>query len=97
MIRTPKKPIISTCSNKIIFFLHDVFILKTPDSDKYRLLVIFHKKILIDKLFPTIRGARISFSKRFHAWIKPNWSHFYPPDIQWLYQRLKIAYEQAKG
>jgi hypothetical protein len=46
-------------------------------------------KILYDKVYKTLRGAKIAFSKLFNhrGWkehLKAEWSIFYKPDPWWL-------------
>ena len=59
----------------------------------YRLMVIHRNKVLLDKSYKTIRGAKIAFvrSFNFRAGIqnaKPYWSVFYTPEPGWLDEKL---------
>lgn len=88
--RSPKT--ISLLINSIHYFVECVFILE--NYDHYRLVVIHGGKVQMDARYDTLRGARISFSKLYRnkAWqdgTKPQWSHFYDPDVQWLNEKTK--------
>jgi hypothetical protein len=55
----------------------------------YRLVVIHHGYLLTDETYKTPKGAKIAFLKfwNYKAWqegVKPQWSHFYPPETKWL-------------
>jgi hypothetical protein len=81
------EPTISMLINSIYYFIECVFILRS--KNKYRLVVLQHSRVLLDRNYPTERGCRIAFARFFKnkAWdktIKPEWSHFYDPDKDWL-------------
>jgi hypothetical protein len=83
---------ISMLINSIYYFIECVFILRT--QNKYRLVVLHHSRVLLDKYYQTVRGCRIAFEKLFKnkAWdetIKPEWSHFYDPDKEWLQEKCR--------
>jgi hypothetical protein len=67
-------------------------------KNRYRLLA-FHeskRKIFVDKYYPTLRGARIAFTRQFKnmAWsdeVLPQWTYLYPPDQDWIDEMLSIA------
>ena len=85
---------ISRLINDIYFFLHRVLIINIDDD--YRLLVIKNNRVLWDKKYKSVRGARVAFAKLFleMGWkkgVKPQWSHMYPPDEDWLDNILKEA------
>lgn len=87
-----EKPMISRLINSVHYFIRYVFILRFEDT--YRLVGLNNRKVLIDKQFPTARGSRIAFQKTFKSKactgdIKPEWSIFYCPDIQWLEKKCK--------
>ena len=76
--------------NSIYYFIGSVIILN--NNGHYRLVVKHNRKILIDKIYKTVRGAKIAFSKLFNhrSWqedLKAEWSVFYKPDAQWLKKR----------
>ena len=78
--------------NSAYYFLEHVFILCQDDS--YRLVVLHHNRLLLDRNYRSIRGARIAFQKLFRhkAWkedVKSMWSHCYPPDDDWLQTKSK--------
>jgi hypothetical protein len=65
-------------------------------DDVYRLLVIHDKKVLADRIYHTLLGAKIGYGKLFKklAWseeVVPFWSHFYQPDPLWIDKWLSIA------
>lgn len=78
--------------NSIFYFISSVIILKK--NGQYRLVVKQNRKIFIDKIYKTPRGAKIAFSKLFNhrSWqedLKAEWSVFYKPDAQWLKKRCE--------
>ena len=92
-----QKVFISRLLNSVFYYIGTCFILKLNTTDEaYRLLAIHGKKVLADRNYPTLRGARIAFSKQFKndAWrddVVSEWSHFYPPDREWIEKMLSIA------
>lgn len=77
--------------NSAYYFIESVFILRW--NDHYRLVVIHDGKMLVDSLYGTARGARVAFAKMFRdkAWsneIKPEWSHFYEPDVSFYHEAI---------
>lgn len=87
-----EKPMISRLINSVHYFIQYVFILRF--EDKYRLVALNKRKILMDRYYPTERGCRIAFQKIFKdkaclGYIKPEWSIFYSPDKQWLGKKCK--------
>jgi hypothetical protein len=73
--------------NSIYFFVGSVFI--SDLKGNYRLIANHNGKILFDKSYPTLRGAKIAFSKLFgpRSWrenVKAEWSDFYDADANWL-------------
>lgn len=80
---------ISILINGIFFFLECVFIEEIRESGEYRLVVSHKGRILTDRHYDSTRGARIAFSRLYknQVWregVRPEWSHFYPPDNKWL-------------
>ena len=68
-------------SNRKHFFLNHALIIAVQQgkANLYRLVVYHGKKILTDSLYPTLRGAKISFSKlyldrAFNEHIGAEWS-----------------------
>jgi hypothetical protein len=64
-------------------------------KDGYRLIVIHRRKVLTDEIYKTLEEAKRAFLSQYNhkAWkngIRPNWSHFYPPDTKWLQKNLKL-------
>jgi hypothetical protein len=67
-------------------------------KNRYRLLA-FHeseKKIFVDKYYPTLKGARIGFKRKFNdmAWsdeVSPMWTVLYQPDQDWIDKMLSIV------
>lgn len=84
---------ISMLINGIFFFLESVFIEEVKESGGFRLVVSHKGRILTDRYYESSRGARIAFSRiyKHQLWrddLKPEWSHFYPPDRRWLEEKL---------
>ena len=78
--------------NSIFYFIGTVIILN--NGGNYRLVVKHNRKILIDKIYKSLRGAKIAFSKLFNhrSWqedLKAEWSVFYKPDAQWLKKKCE--------
>ena len=97
---------ISRLTNSIYFFVDTCFIMylsgNAQGKNRYRLLA-FHeseKKIFVDKYYPTLKGARIAFTKKFKNMacndnVSPHWSFLYTPDRDWIEEMLSFA-ENAK-
>jgi hypothetical protein len=84
------EPTISMLINSIHYFIDCVYILRS--KNKYRLVVLQHSRVLLDKEYPTANGGRIAFTRffKYKAWdetIKAKWSHFYDPDKEWLEEK----------
>lgn len=87
---------VSMLINSIFYFLESVFIMTVEDG--FRLVVIHHGYLLTDETYKTPKGAKIAFLKfwSYKAWeenVKPQWSHFYPPETKWLDKKFQ-AHEQ---
>jgi hypothetical protein len=73
--------------NSAFYFINWVFIVRGDMS--YRLIVNHNGKLLMDKDYRTLRGAKIAFSRLFkhRNWgknVKAKWSRFFEPEDQWL-------------
>lgn len=94
-----KEPVkICVLINSIFYFFSCVFILRK--NGKYKLVVMLNNRIVHERLYNSLRGAKIAFVKLFQykAWyenVKAEWTHFYNPDQMWLDEKLQIA-ESAK-
>ncbi len=92
--RQEKEPVkISLLINSIHYLLESVFIMDDPSISGYTLAIIHQGKVLKLKTYKTVKGARIDFAKiyRDKAWKeggKPDWSVWYPPDNDWLEEKL---------
>jgi hypothetical protein len=89
------KPTISRLTNSHRYFI-DLVIIQKKDDSQYRLFARHKQTVLIDQTYPTLRGAKISFSKLFKkkAWnddLKATWTIFYQPDRPCFDEKLKIA------
>lgn len=78
---------VCTLINSIFYFVGNVFI--ADNGDTFRLIAYHNGDILIDQSYPTLRGAKIAFSKLFgyRSWrnnVRAEWSKFYSADISWL-------------
>lgn len=81
---------ISRLINSIYYFIEYVFILKKGSG--YRLFALHNRRVLIDKTYQTMRGAKIAFGKSYpNEGIKAEWSDLYPPDPPWLEQKLQVG------
>ncbi len=86
---------ISILTTSIYYFLDFAFIIS--DGKRYRLVVIHNSQVLTDSTYKTVKGAKIAFSRiyNYKAWnerIKPNWSDFYNPTVEWLNERWKTIH-----
>jgi hypothetical protein len=86
------EPTISILINSIHYFIECVYILRS--KNKYRLVVLQHSRVLLDKEYPTANGGRIAFARlfKYKAWdetIKAKWSHFYDPEKEWLDEKCR--------
>lgn len=78
---------VCTLINSIFYFVGNVFI--TDNGGTFRLVAYHNGNILIDQSYPTLRGAKIAFSKLFgyRSWrnnVRAEWSRFYSADTSWL-------------
>ncbi|MCP5048521.1 MAG: hypothetical protein GY940_15230 [bacterium] len=85
---------ISRLLNSIQFYLECAIIVIGEKG--YRLIILHGDSVLMDTHYNTERGAKIAFTKYFggRAWqddIKPNWSHAYQPDADWIEQYSQIV------
>lgn len=85
--------------NSHCYFLECVYIIAEPGS--YRLVVLHNNRLLFDRAYPTMKGARISFSRRYlaKAWekgIENHWSYLYFPEREWLENQTTINEEVKK-
>lgn len=83
---------VSLLINSIYYFIESVFI--TSVKDGYRLVVMHQGRLLTDRTYKTVKGARIAFLKLYgyKAWregTKAEWSVFYPPESQWLNEKFQ--------
>jgi hypothetical protein len=83
--------------NSPIFFLDWAIII--IESNSYRLLVSHKGRVDTDKIYDSMKGAKIAFIKSykyldFSKGYKPQWSHPYVPYKKWL--RAKMAMSSIK-
>lgn len=93
---------ISRLTNSMYYYIDTCFIMDlsviAQGKKRYRLLA-FHekeKKIFIDKLYRTLKGARIGFKRNFNdmAWsdkVTPQWTDLYQPDQDWIDHMLSVV------
>ena len=84
---------VCTLINAIFYFVGNVFIAES--QGKFRLIAYHNGHILVDQPYPTVRGAKIAFSKLFgyRSWrkdVKAEWSRFYDADISWIDRKNKL-------
>jgi hypothetical protein len=85
---------ITLLQNSIYYFIECVFIL--IEENNYRLIALHHRQVLLDKYYKTLKGSKIAFAKFFKekAWeknVKPEWTPYYPPDKDWLEQKINMT------
>ncbi|MGE5340649.1 MAG: hypothetical protein ACM3SY_04125 [Candidatus Omnitrophota bacterium] len=91
--------LVSSLANSKYYFLEWALII--GEENRYRLVVVKSKKLVVDEFYSTLRGAKIAFSKIFHHRLsgysairhKPAWSFFYKPDSQWFKGVLDNPYK----
>ncbi len=87
---------ISILINSAYYFIECVYILILPGS--CRLIVLHNGRVLTDRTYKTLKGARVAFTKMYKkkAWregVKAEWSHLYDPEIKWLDEKTKAVGE----
>jgi len=90
-VKEPERPVISFLLTCYLYFFDCVFILK--DGPFFRLVVNHRGQVLTLKTYRTLAGAKTAFSHSyrqtaFKSGIKNHWSHFYPPEKQWLKKKM---------
>jgi hypothetical protein len=83
---------ITRLENSPYYFLDYVYIICEPDH--YRLVVLHANRVLTDRTYPTLRGAKIAFARSYRnkTWkkeIENSWSHFYCPEREWLEEKKR--------
>lgn len=78
---------ICTLINSNYYFVGNVFIANI--KNRYRLVAKHNGTLLFDEIYPTLRGAKIAFSKLFgsRSWredVKAQWSDFYKAEDYWV-------------
>jgi hypothetical protein len=92
---------ITVLINKHMFGFEDVLIIPelANATTSYLLLVIHKHRVVVKSAYSTIRGARIAFFRQFGEIpindIRPEWSHFYPPEAKWIKKKLEKANDQG--
>lgn len=84
---------ISILISSIYYFLDFVFIIS--EENCFRLVVMHNKQLITNRTYKTVKAAKIAFSRLYgsKAWkegLKPNWSVFYHPAVEWLNERKEI-------
>ncbi|MCU0288486.1 MAG: hypothetical protein MUF15_19085 [Acidobacteria bacterium] len=84
---------ISILISSIYYFLDFVFIIWEVEG--FRLVVMHNKQLITYRVYKTVKAAKIAFSRIYgsKAWrkgIKPSWSVFYHPGMEWLNERKAI-------
>ena len=95
--KQPKQKV-SILINAIRYFLHNVVIIVSEKG--FRLLVVLQNRIIFDKYYNSLKGARISFVKLFKVreqitefplFENNEWTNPYTPDEDWLRDLLNLA------
>lgn len=89
---------ISSLVNSIFYFLNYVIIVQ--ETQGFRLIAIHGNKKKMDQVYPTLRGAKIAFSKMFkinkvnkrRGEDKSLWTPFYHPESLFIDGLLKSPY-----
>ncbi len=92
-VKKKNRVYISVLKNSALYFIDSVLLIAV--KGKYRLVVIHDKTVLWNKVYHTIRGARIAYQKvfkkkSFQERIKADWCPFYPPEPDWLKEKLLL-------
>ena len=79
-------------NNQVHYFIETVFII--CEKQLYRLIAVHHDRLLFDRTYPSLRGAKIAFHKFFKVRayrekVKAYWSPAYKPDLQWWAQKTQ--------
>jgi len=94
---------------KIIFMVNSAqyllnYVMVVFEDFGYRLVVNRAGDIITDKIYDTLKGAKIAFLKFHHFFaynkdVKPEWTRAYVPDNEWLEEKLQIKLngEMEKG
>lgn len=81
-----EKGVIISLINSPLYYLDWAFI--TGDNDRYRLVVSQCERIITDRSFKSLDGAKVGFLKIFQylafSEYQPAWSHPYTPYKKWL-------------
>lgn len=90
-LSTVRQTLVTTLVNSVLYFLDSAVII--VEGKHYRLVVFHNNQVLTDQGYETMRGAKIAFSKLFQykAFLnaKAEWSHLYPPEQEWLDNKLE--------
>lgn len=83
--------LVSVLMNSVFYFIENALIVS--NNGRFRLLVIHQGVLLTDEYYGSVKGAKIAFRKfwGYKAWkadVQSEWSHFYPPDGQWLDEKM---------
>ena len=86
--------------NSALYFIDSVLLIEV--KGKYHLLVIHNTTVLCNKVYSTIRGARIAFQHKFKIklWrpdIIAEWSNFYESEVDWLDEKLRLINESVES
>jgi hypothetical protein len=73
--------------------------MKDPAISGYTLAVIHSGKALTIKTYKTVKGARLAFAKLYgykarREGVKPEWSVWYPPEHDWLDEKLDVLMDK---
>jgi len=82
---------ITLLQNSIFYYLQYVFI--RVDKKGYRLVVIHRNRLLYDQTYPTMRGAKIAFTKLYQdkscGNTKAEWTDLYTPQADWWQEKTE--------
>jgi transcriptional regulator with XRE-family HTH domain len=84
---------INTLDNAFLYSVESVYIIL--EEDHFRLTVFHRGKVLVDRQYPELYLAKLSFEKLFRRYKSPrdvqqNWTGFYHPDKDWMDSKLML-------
>lgn len=94
---------IKTLVNAICYSVSSAIIIDTEgEVNRYRLIVTNRGSTMIDHTYPTLRGAKIAFSKLFKDQgckksIKAEWSRFFPPEREKINAKFNSKGSTVQG
>lgn len=84
---------VAILTNSYYYFIETVFVIF--HKGVYRLVALNRSKIIMNTVYPSLRGAKIAFLRKFRekSWdesLQPNWTELYEPEADWLKDKVKL-------